>query len=55
MRKIIQWIRRRFTTLPLKISVKVKTNATDDDLHIQYPTFEEFEEAVRKGKPCKLD
>lgn len=22
---------------------------------IQYPTFEEFEEAVRKGKPCKLD
>lgn len=48
---LIQRIKDRFIHKTIKVHVVV----TEDDLNIQYPTFEEFEEAVEKGKPFKID
>lgn len=48
---LIQRIKDRI----MRKTIKVEIFVTEDDLSIQYPTFEEFEEAVRKGNPFKLD
>lgn len=51
MKRLIDWVKRHFK----KKQIKVEAIETPDGFNLQYPTFEEFEEAVRKGKPFKLD
>lgn len=56
MKKFIHRIKDKLFVRKAHFKTRVTvTEATDDDLHIQYPTFEEFERAVRDGEPCKLD
>ena len=50
-KNLIQRIKNRIMHKTIKVHVVI----TEDDLEIQYPTFEEFEDAVEKGKPFKID
>lgn len=51
MKKLIDRIQRHFR----KKRIKVEVIETPDGFDLRYPTFEEFEEAVRKGETFTLD